>query len=51
MSRLGRAEFVVPDGFLRQHPEILAASWFYGAFGLPRPGSETQAYVIEPRKS
>jgi len=48
---LGRAEFVVPDGFLRQHPEILAASWFYGAFGLPRPGSETQAYVIEPRKS
>jgi hypothetical protein len=47
----GRAQFVVPDGFLRQHPEMVAAAWFYGAFGLPRPGSDTQAYLIEPRRS
>jgi hypothetical protein len=45
----GRGEFVVPEGLLRQHPEMLAAAWFYGAFGRPRPGSETQAYVIRPR--
>ena len=50
-TNLGRAQFVVPDGFLRQHPEMIAAAWFYGAFGLPRPGSETQAYLIEPRRS
>jgi len=47
----GRAEFIVPDGPLRQHPEMIAAAWFYGAFGRPRPGSETQAYVIRPRES
>jgi len=47
----GRSEFVVPDGPLRQHPEMLAAAWFYGAFGRPRPGSETQAYLIRPRGS
>jgi hypothetical protein len=45
----GRAEFVVPDGLLHDHPEMVAAAWFYGAFGRPRPGSETQAYVIRPR--
>ncbi len=47
----GRAQFVVPDGFLRQHPEMIAAAWFYGTFGLPRPGSDTQSYLIEPRRS
>ena len=47
----GRAEFVVPDGTLRQHPEMVAAAWFYGAFGRPRPGSDTQAYLIRPRES
>jgi hypothetical protein len=46
---LGRAEFVVPDGLLRQHPEMLGAAFFYGAFGLPRPGSERQAYLVRPR--
>jgi hypothetical protein len=50
-ASLGRAEFVVPDGLLRQHPEMAAAAWFYGAFGRPRPGSETQAYLIQPRGS
>jgi hypothetical protein len=49
-ASLGRAQFVVPEGFLREHPELIAAAWFYGQFGLPRPGSETQAYVIEPRR-
>jgi hypothetical protein len=47
----GRAEFVVPDGLLRQHPEMIAAAWFYGAFGRPRPSSETQAYLIRSRGS
>ena len=46
----GRAQFVIPEGFLRQHSELIAAAWFYGAFGLPRPGSDTQAYLIEPRR-
>ena len=46
----GRAQFVIPDGFLRQHSELIAAAWFYGAFGIPRPGSDTQAYLIEPRR-
>src|SRR6266852_4770220 len=46
----GRAQFVVPDGFLRQHPEMIAAAWFYGTFGLPRPGSDIQSYLIEPRQ-
>lgn len=50
-ANLGRAQFNVPEGFLREHPEMIAAAWFYGQFGLPRPGSETQAYVIEPRRS
>jgi hypothetical protein len=45
----GRAEFVVPDGLLRDHPEMVASAWYYGAFGRPRPGSERQAYVIRPR--
>jgi len=49
-ASLGRAQFVVADGYLRQHPELLGAAWFYGQFGIPRPGSETQAYVIEPRR-
>ena len=48
---LGRAEFIVPEGLLRQHPEMVAAAWFYGAFGIPRSGSETQAYLIRPRDS
>jgi len=47
----GRAEIVVPDGLLRQHPEMVAAAWFYGAFGRPRPGSDTQAYLLQPRGS
>jgi hypothetical protein len=47
----GRSQFVIPDGFLRQHPELIAAAWFYGAFGIPRPGSDTQDYVIEPRRA
>ena len=47
----GRAQFVIPDGFLRQHPEMIAAAWFYGAFGVPRPSSETQSYLIEPRRA
>jgi len=47
----GRAEFVVPDGLLRQHPEMVATAWFFGAFGRPIPGSETQAYLIRPRDS
>ncbi|MFL5310820.1 MAG: hypothetical protein ACJ79H_10250 [Myxococcales bacterium] len=45
----GRGEFVVPDGLLRQHPEMAALAWFFGAFGRPRPGSERQAYVIRQR--
>jgi len=49
-ASLGRAQFVVPDGYLRQHPEMLGAAWIYGQFGIPRPGSETQAYVIEARR-
>ena len=47
----GRAEFVVPDGLLRQHPEMVATAWFFGAFGRPIPGSERQAYLIQPRGS
>jgi len=45
----GRAELVVPEGLPRQHPEMLAAAFFYGAFGRPIPGSERQAYLIRPR--
>ncbi len=48
---LGRAEFLVPDGLLRQHPEMVAAAWFHGAFGRLIPGSDTQAYLIQPRGS
>jgi len=47
----GRAQFLVPDGLLRDHPEMVAAAWFYGAFGRLRPGSETQAYAIRPRNA
>jgi hypothetical protein len=50
-ASIGRAEFVLPDGLLRQHPEMVATAWFHGAFGRPRPGSETQAYLIRPRGS
>jgi hypothetical protein len=45
----GRAQFVLPEGLPRQHPEMVAAAFFYGAFGLIRSGSETQAYLIQPR--
>ena len=45
----GRAQFVVPEGLPREHPELVAAAFFYGAFGLPRPGSERQAYLIRPK--
>jgi len=48
---LGRAEIVVPDGLLREHPEMVATAWFHGAFGRPIPGSERQAYLIRPRGS
>jgi len=49
---IGRAQFVVPDGLLRQHPEMVAAAWFHGAFGRPpTPGAELQAYLIRPRGS
>lgn len=45
----GRAQFVLPEGLPRQHPDMIAAAFFYGAFGLIRSGSETQAYLIQPR--
>jgi hypothetical protein len=45
----GRAQFTLPEGLPRQHPEMVAAAWFYGAFGRIRPGSETQSYLIQPR--
>ena len=48
---LGRAQFVLPEGLPRQHPEMIAAAWFYGAFGRLRPGSENQAYLIQARGS
>jgi len=48
---LGRAQFELPDGLLREHPEMVVAAWFYGAFGRHRSGSETQAYLIRPRGS
>jgi hypothetical protein len=47
----GRGEFILPDGLLREHPEMIAGAWYYGLFGRPRPGAETQAYVIRPRGS
>jgi hypothetical protein len=47
----GRAEIIVPEGLLREHPEMVASAFFYGAFGRPIPGSETQAYLIRPRGS
>jgi hypothetical protein len=46
----GRAEFVVPEGLLRERPELLGGAFYYGAFGLPRPGSDLQAYLIQPRR-
>jgi hypothetical protein len=45
----GRAQFVLPEGLPRQHPEMVAAAFYFGAFGLIRSGSETQAYLIQPR--
>jgi hypothetical protein len=45
----GRAQFLLPEGLPRQHPEMVGAAFFYGAFGRPRPGSETQAYLIQKR--
>jgi hypothetical protein len=47
----GRAQFVVPSGFLQQHPELVGAAFFAGAFGLPRPGSELQAWLIRPKEA
>jgi hypothetical protein len=47
----GRAEIIVPEGLLRDHPEMVATAWFYGVFGGPIPGSETQAYLIQARGS
>lgn len=49
---LGRVEFLLPkEGLLHDHPELIAAAFFSGAFGRLRPNSETQAYVIEPRRA
>ena len=48
---LGRVEFVLPpQGLLHDHPEMIAAVFFSGAFGRLRVNSETQAYLIEPRR-
>jgi hypothetical protein len=48
---LGRVEFLLPkQGLLHDHPELVAAAFFSGAFGRLRPNSETQAYVVEPRR-
>jgi hypothetical protein len=49
---LGRVQFVLPkQGLIHDHPEMIAAAFFSGAFGRLRPTSETQAYVIEPRRA
>jgi hypothetical protein len=49
---LGRVEFVLPpQGLIHDHPEMVAAAFFSGAFGRLRRNSETQAYVIEPRRA
>jgi hypothetical protein len=48
---LGRVQFVLPsEGVVHDHPEMLAAAFLEGAFGRLRPGSETQAYLIERRQ-
>ena len=49
---LGRVEFVLPkQGLLHDHPEMVAAAFLSGAFGRLNPNSETQAYLIEPRRT
>jgi hypothetical protein len=45
----GRAQFVVPSGLLQEHPELVGAAFYAGAFGLPRSGSELQAWLIRPK--
>jgi hypothetical protein len=46
----GRAQFVVPQGILQEHPELVGGAFFAGAFGIPRPGSELQAWLIRPKE-
>ena len=46
----GRAQFVVPQGLLQEHPELVGAAFYAGAFGIPRPGSELQAWLIRPKE-
>jgi len=49
---LGRVEVVLPkQGLLHDHPEMVAAAFLSGAFGRLNPNSETQAYLIEPRRT
>ena len=47
----GRAQFVVPSGLLQEHPELVGGAFYAGAFGLPRPGSELQAWLIRPKEA